>query len=194
MTFPDILENPQKVNVGLHTPEEMIREFKNDYNWNSITVVGNHQQSISDLRDALGTGNNFQFVNSFLLKDCFTTNSQFGIPDNIYKKSDGIVFDYNSYKLKNGTTSFLNGLGLNTINGYLVTNKFGETNITNLYAAGTVTTPMSGVPAAISSAQVVAFDAGRKIKLTTLADPSGRFPFFPREKYWEESWQRKQRI
>lgn len=132
-------------------------------------------------------------MNSYLLKNKKTTDINFGIPKNIYDSSDGIVFDYNSYKILNGTTAFLSGLNINSINGYLISNKFGETNIPNLYAAGTVTTPMSGVPAAISSAQIVAFDIGRKINISTKADPSGRFPFFPREEYWNISWQKKQR-
>ena len=115
----------------------------------------------------------------------------FGIPSELYEKYDGIIFDYNSYKLRNGSTHFLDNLSVKKINGYLVTNDFGETDIKNLYAVGTVTTPTSGVMAAIYSAQIVAFTIGRQLCKTTKADESGRFPFFPREDFWEESYQKQ---
>jgi hypothetical protein len=65
------------------------------------------------------------------------------------------------------------------------------TKIENLYAAGSVSTILSGIPAAIYSAQNVAFAVGRKLNPKTKADPSGRFPFYPRDEFWEDSWQKK---
>ncbi len=188
MPFPDILANPDKTNVGSHTPREMAKEFKTDYGWNNVLVVGNSEKSINNLKECLKTY--FNEVEIFLLdKDNSMNLTTFGIPSKLYESYDGVIFDYNSYKLKNGTTYFLENLSLDMINGYIITNYFGETSISNLYASGTVTTPTSGVMAAIYSAQIVALDIGRKLCKETKADPSGRFPFFPREFTWDGSYQ-----
>ena len=39
---------------------------------------------------------------------------------------DGILFDYNSYKLQNGSTYFLHNLNILQKNGFIKTNKFGR--------------------------------------------------------------------
>ncbi|MCT7692867.1 MAG: hypothetical protein N4R96_03645 [Lactobacillus iners] len=49
--------------------------------------------------------------------------------------------------------------------------------------------PISGVPEAIYSSQITGFYVGHLLEKTTIADPSGRFPFFPRENNWKESYQ-----
>lgn len=190
MTFPDMLAKPEKINIGLHTPKEMAKEFKTNYNWEKVLVVGNHLLSIQNLKEELTEY--FKTVDSFLIsEDVSIEDKKMGIPSDLYEHYDGVIFDYNSYKLKNGSTGFLNNLSLLQINGYIITDCFGETNIPGLYAVGTVTMPTSGVMAAIYSAQITAFAVGRKMCKQTQADPSGRFPFFPRELFWEESYQEK---
>lgn len=192
MTFPDVMLRPEKTNIGLHTPKEMAREFKENYGWSSVLVVGNHKNSVEDLCSELKCY--FDEVSSYIIdENIFNNKSDYinGVPRPLYDQYDGIVYDYNSYKLKNGTTNFIKNLPLEFMNGYIITDKFGETCIKNLFAAGTVTTPTSGVMAAIYSAQIAAFSIGRRLGKTTKSDESGRFPFFPREDYWAESYQEK---
>lgn len=73
-------------------------------------------------------------------------------------------------------------------NGYIHTTPFGQTSCQYIYAAGNVTNVISGVLTAISSALVASLSVGRLLNATTIADPSGRFPWFPREVNWEDSW------
>ncbi len=190
MTYPDVMLNPGKTNIGLHTPNEMAREFVENYGWKTILVVGNHTKSINSLRSQLAQY--FDKADAFTIsnKD-YSHDSDYinGVPSKLYGEYDGIVYDYNSYKLKNGTTDFLKTLPLNFINGYISSDEFGETSIANLFVVGTVTTPTSGVMAAIYSAQIAAFAIGRRLCKTTKSDASGRFPFFPREKFWADSYQ-----
>ena len=190
MTYPDVMFHPEKTNIGLHTPKEMAKEFVENYGWKSALVAGNHYGAVNDLKNKLKSY--FDDIDCYVIADdADPQDLYFGIPSELYEKYDGIIFDYNSYKLRNGTTHFLDNLSVKKINGYLVTNDFGETDIKNLYAVGTVTTPTSGVMAAIYSAQIVAFTIGRQLCKTTKADESGRFPFFPREDFWEESYQKQ---
>ncbi|MCR1903860.1 hypothetical protein [Lactobacillus taiwanensis] len=107
---------------------------------------------------------------------------------------DGILFDYNSYKLQNGSTYFLHNLNILQKNGFIKTNKFGETIVPGLFAVGSVTKPISGVPQAIYSGQVTGLYIGHLLEKTTIADPSGRFPFLPREENWKESFQHELEI
>ena len=95
---------------------------------------------------------------------------------------DGILFDYNSYKLQNGSTYFLHNLNILQKNGFIKTNKFGETIVPGLFAVGSVTKPISGVPQAIYSGQVTGLYIGHLLEKTTIADPSGRFPFYQGKK------------
>ncbi|RMC23516.1 MULTISPECIES: hypothetical protein [unclassified Lactobacillus] len=80
-------------------------------------------------------------------------------------------------------------MGILQKNGFIQSNAFGETKIAGLFATGSVTMPISGVPEAIYSAQITGFYVGRLLKKYTIADPSGRFPFFPREANWDYSLQ-----
>lgn len=51
--------------------------------------------------------------------------------------------------------------------------------------------PISGVPEAIYSAQITGFYVGHLLEKTTIADPSGRVPFLPRERNRLNSYQHK---
>ena len=76
-------------------------------------------------------------------------------------------------------------------NGFIATDSFGRTKIPGLFAIESVTMPISGVPEAICSAQITGFYVGHLLEKTTIADTSGRFPFFPRERNWLNSCQHK---
>lgn len=127
MTYPDVMLHPEKTNIGLHTPKEMAKEFIENYGWKSVLVAGNHEGAVNDLKEKLNQY--FSDVDSYVIEE--KNNSQdlhSGIPSDLYMQYDGIIYDYNSYKLKNGSTKFLDNLSLNKVNGYLITNNFGETN------------------------------------------------------------------
>lgn len=184
MTYPDFLLDPKKTNIALHTSEELIKEIKIEYSWKKILIVGNNEKSVSLLQSELA--DNFEAVDIYLMeKDICFIDIKKTIGVDLYDKYDGILFDYSSYKINNGTTGFLKTLGVEMKNGYVVTNSLGETNIKNLYAIGTSTTPVSGILAATYTAEVAGFAIGRQIDKKTKSDPSGRFPYLPKEIFWE---------
>ena len=190
LTYPNIFDVPEKANIGLHTPKEMIKEISDKSHWDKVLVVGNNKDSIQKLASDLWVSKKFKKVDSYIQDKCSSIKDKnFGIDLNLTKKYDGLLFDYNSYKLNNGTTFFLQNLGILQKNGFIKSNAFGETKIPGLFAAGSVTMPISGVPEAIYSAQITGFYVGRLLKKDTIADPSGRFPFFPREANWNYSLQ-----
>ncbi|BDR58367.1 hypothetical protein XA3_08080 [Xylocopilactobacillus apicola] len=190
MTFPDVMRDFGKKTIGLHTPEELSREIKKEYDWNSVLVAGNVEESIKRLSEEIS--DEFKKVDYFLIPDSANIKDKNeGIDSDIIQKFNGIVYDYNSYKVKNGTTRFLGNLPIETMNGFVLTDRFQMTSIENLYSVGSVSTVLSGVAAAIYSGQIAAMDIGRKFDRKTKADPSGRFPFIPRESFWNESWQSK---
>ncbi|QNQ81453.1 NAD(P)/FAD-dependent oxidoreductase [Lactobacillus sp. PV034] len=192
MTHPNILDTPEVATIGLHTPEEMINEAVNDHNWKRVLIAGTDKNSVQDLSKTISKlgKNKLELVNYYVFDE--TVNIQkknYGINNNILRKYDGIIFDYNSYKLKNGSTSYFKNLGILQKNGFIKTNSFGETNVLGIFAVGSVTMPISGIPEAIYSGQVTGLYVGRLLKKTTIAEPSGRFPFFPRELNWNFSFQ-----
>lgn len=192
LTFPNVLNTPEKTNIGLHTPEEMVKEIKGDYGWKKVLVVGNENTSITNLATRIKDSDQFDIVDSYLLDKNININSDnFGLDKNLIQNYDGLLFDYNSYKLKNGSTAFLTNLDILQENGYIKVNSFGETKVTGLFAVGSVTMPISGVPEAIYSGQVTGLYVGHLLEKTTIADYSGRFPFLPREENWEHSYQHK---
>lgn len=195
MTFPNILDNSQKYTIGLHTPEEMIKEIENDFGWRRVLVVGNYESSVKRLKDDIKISSKFDMVDNYIVDSSvdFRSNN-YGLPQNLIDTYDGILFDYNSYKLQNGTTNFLRELGILQENGFINTNDFGESRVSGLFAVGSVTMPISGVPEAIYSGQITGLYIGHLLERTTIADPSGRFPFLPREDNWQYSYQHKLEI
>lgn len=186
MTYPDVMHGNSNMTIGLHTAKELSKEMKLDHGWKSALVVGNVKESVSQFSRELK-----QYVENvgyYTISNKFSDAVNYGIPIEMIKNYDGIIFDYNSYKVLNGTTEFLSNLSIERFAGYIRTNDFGETSIPGLYSVGSVTTLISGVPAALHSAQNVAFDLGRKLRKETKADPSGRYPYYPKENFWEESW------
>lgn len=192
LTFPNILDSSNRFNIGLHTPEEMVKEIVNNYGWKKVLVVGSNENSIAKLTSKLIESKQFNIVSHYLLRTNINFQSQnYGLNEALLKSYDGILFDYNSYKLQNGSTHFLNNLNVTQENGYIKTNAFGETKVSGLFAVGSVTMPISGVPEAIYSGQVTGLYVGHLLEKTTIADPSGRFPFLPREENWKSSFQHK---
>jgi thioredoxin reductase len=192
LTFPNILDNPSKTNIGLHTPEEMTREIVNDYHWKSVLIVGTNKMSVKTLAHKINNLGEFKKID-YYVSNLSTTmlEKNYGINGVDIANYDGLLFDYNSYKLNNGSTYFLKDLDIVQENGYIVTNNFGETAVSGLFAVGSVTMPTSGVPQAIYSAQITGLYVGHLLEKTTIADYSGRFPFFPREENWKYSFQHK---
>ena len=195
LTFPTVLDTPKKTNIGLHTPEEMAKEVSNDYGWKNILVVGSNEHSIKNLSNRLKALKIFNQVDYEALSSQMTIEDRcYGLSKEKINAYDGILFDYNSYKLQNGSTYFLHDLNILQKNGFIKTNKFGETIVPGLFAVGSVTKPISGVPQAIYSGQVTGLYIGHLLEKTTIADPSGRFPFLPREENWKESFQHELEI
>ncbi|MGS3829228.1 hypothetical protein ACEUXC_08250, partial [Staphylococcus pseudintermedius] len=46
----------------------------------------------------------------------------------------------------------------------------------------------TGIPICLSTAQIASLDIGRKINKVIISEPTGRFPWFPREADWNNSW------
>lgn len=183
MNYSDFMLSPQKTNIALHTSQELIKEINCEYGWKSILVVGNYLESINRLKKEIE--NNFELVKTFKTKNNMLIKDLKLELGSIYDSFDGILFDYNSYKIQNGTTDIIKKLNLDLENGYIKTNKVGKTKMNKLYAVGTVATPVSGILAATYTAELAAFAIGRQIVKYPISDSSGRFPFLPKEEFWE---------
>ena len=186
----DTTINDNEVTIGLHTPKEMVREIEETHHWKSVLIIGNNKKSIYKLANDISEIGNLAKIDYYLAdKDTTISDKGYGLSEKLREGYDGLLFDYNSYKLNNGSTYFLKDLGILQKNGFILTNAYGETSIPGLFAVGSVTMPISGVPEAIYSSQITGFYVGHLLEKTTIADPSGRFPFFPRENNWKESYQ-----
>lgn len=188
MSVPESLSD-SKVLIGLHNGEQMIKDLKAK-GWKNIILYGNHVQSLEELKLDLLTYNWLTNIKLIVepLENFNPGYAKLNIPEHYMDEYDGILLDYNSYKINNGSTSKINIPGLKKDLNFTYTDSFGETNIDNLYAVGTTANVVTGVPISISSAQIAAIDIGRKIKKTIYSEPTGRFPWYPRESNWEESW------
>lgn len=109
-----------------------------------------------------------------------------GLPVPLVSTHDGVMVDYNSYKVWNGSTGSITMPGVETDHGYIRINHLGRTTSPRIYAAGNVCTPASGVLPAMSSALTAALAVGQELAHAT--DDRDRFPWFPRLASWEDSW------
>lgn len=48
--------------------------------------------------------------------------------------------------------------------------------------------PTTGILISLSSAILASLKVGRNLRKELISEPSGRFPWFPRENDWEASW------
>ncbi|WP_431800004.1 hypothetical protein [Halobacillus andaensis] len=195
-----IFPNPEamvhkNILLGLHTPEKMLKDIKRK-DWKSVLIYGSDNNAINQLKQNLASldksieyGTKLQNIH---VESNYWEQGKHklpGIDKSTFEKWDGLLIDYNAYKVINGTTSLIElDKAVETEQGYILTNHFGKTNCERIYAAGNVTNVISGVLIALSSALTAALTVGRLFNDRVISEPTGRFPWFPREFSWEESW------
>ncbi|MDA2253828.1 FAD-dependent oxidoreductase [Bacillus cereus] len=191
-----IFPNPEalthkKILLGLHTPEKMIDDI-NRKKWKNILLYGTDENSLIDLKSDLEKSSSINKISIKLQEKTELQEKNLqslpGLTEELLKEWDGVLVDYNAYKVINGSTSMINIPDIKTEKGYILTNHFGQTNCEQIYAAGNVTNVISGVLIALSSALTASLSIGRLLNPTTISEPSGRFPWYPRELTWEHSW------
>lgn len=188
LSNPDFLKDENKFTIALHTPEHMMEEI-NEKRAKKILLYGPDKKSLEELQfHLLELG-----VQEVKIKKCSLEEEDlWKVEEQISKEEylyyDLIMLDYNSYKVCNDSIPRLKIKGLETKNNFCITDEFGKTNCERVYAAGTVANVISGVLMAITSALVTSLKVGREISKYTIAEPSGRFPWFPRENNWNDSW------
>ncbi|MDK9865260.1 MULTISPECIES: NAD(P)/FAD-dependent oxidoreductase [Staphylococcus] len=189
-----ILSSPEslkleKVIIGLHNAKQMLEDIR-DKGWKNIILYGNYTESLQKLRtDLLTLDNNLKI--KIVIEPQNRFEEGFGnlcVSKDFVDFYDGILIDYNSYKLRNGSTDKIEIKSLNKDLGFIYTNSFCETNIKGLYAVGTSSNVITGIPICLSTAQIASLDIGRKLNKIIKTEPSGRFPWFPRENNWNDSW------
>lgn len=188
MSVPESLSD-KRVIIGLHNADQMIKDIKAK-KWKKIILYGNYIDSLEKLKEELLNYSCLDEVN-IIIEPLGTYKSGYAklyVDEKYMKIYDGIVIDYNSYKVINGSTSKIEIPGLKKDLGFTYTDAFCETNINNLYAVGTTSNIITGIPISISTAQIAAIDIGRKLKKNIISEPTGRFPWYPREDNWDESW------
>lgn len=189
-----ILSSPEslkleKVIIGLHNAKQMLEDIR-DKGWKNIILYGNYTESLQKLRtDLLTLDNNLKI--KIVIEPQNRFEEGFGnlcVSKDFVDFYDGILIDYNSYKLRNGSTDKIEIKSLNKDLGFIYTNSFCETNIKGLYAVGTSSNVITGIPICLSTAQIASLDIGRKLNKIIKTEPSERFPWFPRENNWNDSW------
>lgn len=177
---PDILQE-DNIEIGLHSSKFMLEDII-EAKAEKVLLVGPDMGSLNNLKNDIYS----QSKDSNFSIDCKVMDEE-----TVRKKRldyDLILVDYNSYKVLNNSTDSIKIENLEKSKGFTLTNEFGETNIKNLYAVGTTANIISGVLISLSSALITALYIGRKLNKKTISEPSGRFPWFPRESSWEDSW------
>lgn len=188
LSNPDLLKDDSKFTIALHTPEHMLEEI-NEKKAKKILLYGPDIYSLKELQTHLldlGVQEVATKKCSLNEEDLWSVDQQ--ICEDEYLYYDLIMLDYNSYKVCNDSIPRLKIKGLETKNNFCITDEFGKTNYERIYATGTVANIISGVLMAVTSALVTSLKVGREISKYTIAEPSGRFPWFPRESSWEDSW------
>lgn len=183
MLNPDLMRE-KNIEIGLHSAKFILEDIEEDKS-KKVLLIGPDEKSLNLLCTELShlSSNTIQIETMKIAykDDLLSSNKKF-------KQYDKIIIDYNSFKVLNGSTSFIDIPNLKTKNGFCITNEFGETNIDGLYAVGTSANVISGVLISLSSSLIAALSIGRRINKITISEPSGRFPWFPRENSWEDSW------
>ncbi|WP_449354601.1 FAD-dependent oxidoreductase [Virgibacillus natechei] len=175
-----------KVIIGLHTPQHMLEEIEMK-NMKNIILYGPYKQSLIQLKNYFEENGHLNHISINKVNREQSGNLP-GIGEEEYNQFDGIVLDYNSYKVINGATQFIELEGVHYEKGFILTDEFGKTHNDRIYAAGTVSELTTGILISLSSAIITSLSVGRKLRKELISEPSGRFPWFPREDDWEESW------
>jgi thioredoxin reductase (NADPH) len=92
-----------------------------------------------------------------------------------------LLIDYNSYTTSTRITAFLEGTGLERRQGYIVTDRLGNTSIPGVVAAGNITTPVSGVLTALSTGFTAGLAIHRWLFEKRFGTAPDSFPWLPRE-------------
>lgn len=181
--------NSEKVIIGLHNAKYMIDDIK-EKNWKRIILYGSYEELLIKLKEDLLQYDYLDDIKIIIepIESYEEGYLNLAIEPETMNYYEGILIDYNSYKILNSSTPKIDIKGLKTDLGFIYTNNFCETNINNLYAVGTNSNIITGVPICLSTGQIAALDIGRKINKEIISEPSGRFPWFPREENWDASW------
>lgn len=194
----------KKVVLGLGTPQRVLQDTAKK-GWKKVLLYGSDETSLHHLARELKAVNAFEVIDTFAatqqdaLKVAEEASQLQGEPENLLERLpglsarlleewDGVIVDYNAYKVQNGSSSAINMPDVATKNGYIITNSFGRTTSEHIFAAGNACTVASGILPALSSALTASLAIGRLLCPTTRSEPSGRFPWLPREATWEASW------
>jgi thioredoxin reductase len=192
-----------KVLIGLGNEPRMRWELSRN-GWKRVILYGNNRPSLEALARTLE-----HILDSITI--CCATEEQLregvrlamargaepadlaerlpGLSADLVSAHDGVILDYNSYKAWNGSTGAITMPDVATDHGYIRINPLGRTTSPRVYAAGNVCTPASGVLPAMSSALTAALAVGQELAHSS-ASATGldRFPWFPRQASWEDSW------
>ena len=202
---PEALTHP-KVRLALGTPDRI--EHDTNMSWRRVLLYGSELNSLRRLREQLMASGRFNEIGvmcpgetdyEYSWRELANCNQSDAIAESLARRCpglsrdlveawDGILIDYNSYKAVNGSTPLMTMPEIAVDHGYVLTNSMGKTSSGRIFAAGNVCTAASGVLTALSSALTVSLAVGRLINKTIISEPSGRFPWFPRESSWEQSW------
>ena len=194
----------KKIILGLGTPQRVLQDTAKK-GWKKVLLYGSEETSLCHLAHELKAVNAFDVIDTFVSTehDALGVAEEAmrlqrepedlvdrlpGLTPRLLEDWDGVIVDYNSYKVQNGSSSAINMPDVATKNGYIITNAFGRTTSERIFAAGNACTVASGILPALSSALTASLTIGRLLCPTTRSEPSGRFPWFPRETTWEASW------
>jgi thioredoxin reductase (NADPH) len=95
------------------------------------------------------------------------------------RKCSFLLVDYNSYTLRTRNTAFLEGQGLTLREGYVVVDGEGRTGVPGVFAAGNITTPVSGVLTALNSGFLAGLAINRELHLERFGGEPLFYPWLP---------------
>lgn len=194
----------KKIVPGLGTARHVLQDTaKKD--WNKVLLYGSEALSLRHLAEELKAVRAFEVIDTLVSTehDALKVAEEAirlhgeptrlvdrlpGLTESLLEEWDGAIVDYNAYRVQNGSSTAISMPDVSTKNGYIPTNAFGRTTSERFFAAGNVCTTTSGILPALSSALTASLTIGRLLCPTTRSEPSGRFPWFPREVTWEASW------
>ncbi|MEK6190256.1 MAG: NAD(P)/FAD-dependent oxidoreductase [Carnobacterium alterfunditum] len=185
---PDALAH-KNVLIALHTPNKMLNDVYRK-KWKKVLLYGPDNNALEALKLELSELDDEIYFDT-LLQDVKDPKNLLlpGISNKTFEDFDGVLIDYNAYKVEAGSLNLMEiPEEVHVEKGYILTNHFGKTNCDLIYAAGNVANVISGVLIALSSALTVALSVGRLINPSVISEPTGRFPWYPREISWEDSW------
>ncbi|EGQ4182331.1 hypothetical protein FDP70_12550, partial [Staphylococcus pseudintermedius] len=101
--------NSNKVLIGLHNAKFMIEDIK-EKGWKKIILYGSYKKSLKDLKKELEEYKYLEKI-KIIVEPLGSYEKKFldlSIPNEMMSNFDGIVIDYNSYKILNSSTPKIN--------------------------------------------------------------------------------------